>query len=769
MNAIILVLFVSLLTYSAFKIVKVTTDNQFNDIKDSITGSNKKMLLAFVKAQSVSLDKEVELIMMEAHHISDGFSRDYFNTKELRNKQIISINKNLKPFIEHVSFIDIKNNLETKVVGDDVTEVDNALDLSKLIYYKGLYIGKEVESGAISGHVTEFSIYVPLEHWSHSLLKLDLNLNYFENSLAFKSMFDDLKYRYFLVDDQGKLIASNLKQNIDELMAYLSEHSLKEKSSVDYIMGNDSGSFTVVSDNKIYSITFLLNKETGWRLILVTPESVINSSFFTTKELILSADISLIRTFSIESMVLLLLFLLINYLTINKLLSPISKLIVQASSLKHRDFDKATSVVDSNGDEIEELSQVYCEAGNQIKVLIEGLETEVEERTKLYELAMKEAKEANSHKSILLSNVSHEVRTPLNAIIGYTQMLSNINSQDIDRHHLDGISTASHMILDIVNDLLDLERIHASNYTLHPKPIALNKLTNELKTTFLPLAQSKKLAFNVDTSAIEDSADLYVDPLRFKQAMSNIVSNAIKFTSKGMVALSTYVDIDQGQHCLVFSVKDTGVGIPEDKIDSIFKDFVQVNQGDQLQGFGLGLAITRTIVNLMDGKIVVNSVAGEGTEFKVLLPIDILNFESEPTNTRPVNHVVSETGVNYTGMTALIVDDVEFNREVLQYHLINLGFECHLAQDGIEALDAASQHRIDVVLTDISMPNMDGVELANKLKASQYDLPIIAVTARATVQEESRLRHHFDAYLTKPIDINDLSHSLRCALFGGVC
>lgn len=769
MNASILVIFVALLIYSAFQIVQITSKNQFEDIRESIISYNEQLLLTFVKSQSITLNKDIQLISEEIHHVSLDFAHDFSDEKktdELRNNQITLLNNNLKSFINNVSFIDMNNNVET-VINDGVLEnFKNKVNLEKLKKYQDFYIEKRVYRRSID----KFFMYIKPEHWANSLLKFELNLDYFSDSLTFEDMIEKLQYRYFLVDDQGNLIASNLRQNAISIM----EHNIpleKPMSNVaNKIMSNGTGSFSINTDEGVYNITFFKNENTAWRLILVTPESVVRSSFSTTKELLLSEDGLLLEKLFISTIALLLLSLSFNYVAINRLIAPISKLIDQARSLKRRDFTKATSLVLSNGDEIEQLSKAYCEAGEQIKVLIEGLESEVDERTNQYEIATKKAKEANKHKSILLSNVSHEIRTPLNAIIGYTYMLNKSGAMDLKHKcHLDGISAASHTILSIVNDLLDLERVQASNYTLHSKLVSLPKLLDDIEMTFSLLAVNKELELIVQSVGIGYSSTIYIDELRFKQAISNIISNAIKFTNQGRVVLTVSVEMHQGNKKIVFSIDDTGVGIPENKIESIFNNFEQVNHDDQQFGFGLGLAITRAIVELMEGVITVASEVGKGTGFKIYLPIDIL-YEANLISDIPIaRDTVTTRRHNYSEMKALVVDDVEFNREILQFHLNEYGFQCILASSGQEALELIKDQKFDVVLTDISMPKMGGIELATRLKDLQHDLPIIAVTARATVQEESRMNQYFDCYLTKPIDEMALTNALNCSLFGGSC
>nr|WP_275665395.1 ATP-binding protein [Vibrio sp. Isolate22] len=416
------------------------------------------------------------------------------------------------------------------------------------------------------------------------------------------------------------------------------------------------------------------------------------------------------------------------------MLVPISKLIVQAQYLKQRDFNKVTHTVHSNGngDEIELLSKAYSEAGVQIQNLIEGLEYEVEERTKQYEIAAQEASEANKQKSVLLSNVSHEVRTPLNAIIGYTHMLTHSKKFDDHRHQLNGISSASNTILGIVNDLLDFERVKAASYSLNPKCLSVMSLMREIENTFLPLSESKQLSLDIICN-VDASTTLMIDELRIKQAISNIVSNALKFTNKGGVA----IEVSSDDKAFNISVSDTGVGIPQDKLDAVFNGFEQVNQEDQQFGFGLGLAITKTIVELMKGSLRVESVLGTGSTFVISLPAQEIMDVLECSNGVAEQAYNIRERLDCTSKKALIVDDVEFNREILEFHLNALGCECMTANDGLEALALASEHEFDVVLTDISMPVMNGIELASELEKRKPWLPIIAVTARATIQEES--------------------------------
>ncbi|MCG9604092.1 ATP-binding protein [Vibrio chagasii] len=765
-NATILIIFVFLLTYSAVEIVQISSKSQLSDIQENITGHNKKLLFTFVKAQNVSLDKEVELITEEINHIAFNFSHDFYRDKlikskseKVRNEKLLYINDNLKPFIKKVLFID--SGLSREVLAEGEIEASPvSVDLDSMIKYKKFYIEKEVDRK----HVKKFSIYIRPEHWDNSLLKFELDLEYFSRSLTFEKMIDEFQYRYFLVDDNGRLIASNLQQNVNQFMSETVQDKKIQKSVGKKIMSNDLGNFVVSGVKGIFNVTFVKNDQTGWRLILVTPEHVIRSSYVTTEELLVSGDHSLLGRLVLAYTVLLGLFLVINSVSVNRLLVPISKLIDQAKCLKQRDFKNSTHVIYSQGDEIEQLSKAYCEAGFQIQTLIEELEFKVEERTKQYEFAAKEASEANRRKSMLLSNVSHEIRTPLNAIIGYTHMLTHSKYFNDHSHQLNGISSASNNILGIVNDLLDFERVKAESYTLSPRLILVRTLLNDIQSTFIPISLEKKLWLNVNCS-LDASRALMIDELRIKQAVSNIITNALKFTKSGGVT----INVSNDSSVFKISITDTGVGIPKEKLDSVFNGFEQVNEEDQQFGFGLGLAITKTIVELMNGTLRVESELGRGSTFTIELPAaEVMRTSKCSENGREETYSIGDSA-DWTGKRVLIVDDVEFNREVLEFHLNEMGFECMTANDGLEALQLESKNDFDVVLTDISMPNMDGIELARQLDTRNPTLPVIAVTARATIEEETKMNQYFACYLTKPINPIDLKLKLHCALSSGSC
>lgn len=766
-NALILIMFVAVFSYSVSHLIKTTSDNQLSSIKENITGYNRKLLFSFVQAQNSNLDKEIDLITEQIEQINFYFSHELVNngneTKSLEYLLSSILSKN-KGYIKSISLIEVEKQTIYKKNNGVYGYENYKYDESNLFRYKNLLLGERLKEN--KKEIEHFYLYSKLDHWNGSILRIEFNLNYFTDSLYINNMAEGLKYRYILVDSNGRLISSNLRDEFEVLLTYFPLESKNEDDLAYKIMSNSSGFSNLEDETEFLNITFLRNKKTGWRIILVTPDSVIKSSYSTTKAMLLDADSKLIKYFFVISIILLLLFLFVNSFVIKKLTSPLNNLMKQANSLRDQDYEKAIQVINSNNDEIEQLSYAYSEAGRSLKDLVEGLGEEVKERTKQYEEASKDASEANRQKSILLSNVSHEVRTPLNAIIGYVQMLSKKMDTTGYEHFLNGISSSSYMILNIVNDLLDLERLHAHNYVIKNKDVLLSKLLEDINMTFIPLATNKNLSFIIETINIESSLLLMIDELRFKQALSNIITNAIKFTHKGSVTLLVERnDNDQ----LIFNIIDTGVGIPKEKISTIFNSFEQVNDDDKTAGFGLGLAITKTIIGLMNGELLVESFISKGSKFSIILPPNILSLNTVKDDTLPVLSNKCATLSDFKNNTVLIVDDVEFNREILQFQLEQLGINCLLAESGKEAINIFDKNNIDIVFTDISMPGMDGIELSKILRKKNKNIPIIAVTARATVQEESRMNNYFDCYITKPLNNNDIVSSLYCVLTNSSC
>ncbi|MCX2791095.1 ATP-binding protein [Vibrio sp. Sgm 5] len=764
-NATLFLMFVGIFVYGTIQFVKGSYNNQLGRIKEGIIGQNTKLIQTFVQSQDALLEEKADFILEEVKYLSLVFEsscvREYPPLDHIEDS-LRCINDIATDYFKSIAFVDISKNIQISLTHNGSTSVLRYNPKHTPLWSSDNVFKYKVVRDNITNN---FYILQPTKGFSNVFLKFELDLKKISRSLSFDGL-DNNKYQFLLLDDEGYFIASNLQQSYRQLLStkiVVDEHC---DTLHDYIQSTKSGFFTVKVNNGVYNIIHRQNQTMRWRVILVTPESYLHSSYVSTRKLLLYSDNQLMEKILFSSLSLFILFLVLIYFTVMKTFRPVNDLIKQANYLKDKDFTNAENIVYHNGDEIEVLSQAFSEAGRTIKLLVEDLEGEVKLRTEQYEKAAKEAIDATKKKSTLLSNVSHEIRTPLNAIIGYLHMLKRKGCDAFCRNEIEGVDMASHTILDIVNDLLDFERLDSANYKLHPSYVPINKIVRNVEKTFHPLAKQKGLKLNIVKEGIGGAHQLFVDELRFHQALSNIITNAIKFTDIGEIEISILMDSFDGQRMVIFAVRDTGRGIRQEDLESIFNSFEQANQEDKQFGFGLGLAITKAIIYLMGGVLAVESKIEQGSIFKIALPISILTHNvllasEENEGSADDENIEMQS---FEDIKALVVDDVEFNREILQYHLNLLGIECLTAIDGVDALNKLEKEEIDVILTDVSMPNMGGVELANRSKNIAPTLPIIAVTARATVQEEEKMSHYFDNYITKPVNEIDLMTALSLTL-----
>jgi signal transduction histidine kinase/DNA-binding response OmpR family regulator/PAS domain-containing protein len=383
------------------------------------------------------------------------------------------------------------------------------------------------------------------------------------------------------------------------------------------------------------------------------------------------------------------------------------------------------------------------------------------------EEASSAALEANMAKSMFLANMSHEIRTPISGILGMAEMMVTTGLTETQREHMDMIRDASNSLLNIVNDILDISKIEAGRMELKPEDFTFRSALETSVRSFGPQAELNGLVFRY--SVAEDvPARLNGDPDRLGQVLWNLIGNALKFTPRGLVELTVELSrIESGRACLQFKVRDTGVGIPEDKLDAVFDSFTQADSSlrKKHQGTGLGLTISRQLVNMMGGEIGVESAVDQGSTFFFTAWFGLAEEpEPEPAPSR------SRTP-RTLHLNILLADDNPMNRKYLQHFLTMFGHTVTTAENGVQALEALREkgRAIDLVLMDVQMPEMSGLEATRAIRESDgrlYDrkIPIIALTAYAMKGDRERMIDAgMDDYVSKPVDMHKLSEAIvRC-------
>ena len=442
---------------------------------------------------------------------------------------------------------------------------------------------------------------------------------------------------------------------------------------------------------------------------------------------------------------------------------------------KARDLYQVNETLEAERSSLEDIMK---ERTAQLVTTNRELRREIERRTETEKnliAARDEALRLNQQKESFLARVSHDIRTPLNSMVVYARMLNQ--EQDFDPKKLEAIETGGDMLLSIVNDLLDISKVDAGKMDLAHEVCDLHGLVDSVLEMVQPEADAKGLELASQFSR-KLPGSVALDRGRLLQILTNLVSNAVKYTDRGSVVIKATLDQEPPKNppasfehnadicTLSISVSDTGQGIPKDRLATLFDPFVRVEESSSpITGTGLGLAIARRLSVLMGGDLKVTSTEGQGSEFTTTIACQITSDGAslqrrDTITTQDVAHL-KNMGISKP-LRILTVDDNELNRSVLKTMLEYLGYSTDLVSDGLDAISAVQTQHYDVLLLDIRMPHIDGLEVTRRLRAAKIDQPhIVAVTADAIVNSKERYTAAgMDDYLSKPIDMTALAATL---------
>ena len=407
---------------------------------------------------------------------------------------------------------------------------------------------------------------------------------------------------------------------------------------------------------------------------------------------------------------------------------------------------------------------VYGEDG---KVLYyEGTMMDITDR-KQKEKAERErsvAESAAQAKSEFLANMSHEIRTPMNAILGFTELLEGEINEPKLKQHLSAITASGKTLLTLINDILDFSKMEAGRLELRDEAVNPYVILKEMEQIFSKKIKDKELEFFID---IDPSVPkiIFIDGVRLRQVLLNLIGNAVKFTQNGSVKLGLYQQQREGNTGsveLVFSVRDTGIGIPENQKDLIFEAFMQ-QKGQNVSkygGTGLGLSISKRLVEMMGGEITVESEPGKGSIFKVVYKDILIGSDQDiPFSKKDINI----NSIKFDNTSLLVVDDIQQNRLLIKRYLESTNIKIVEAENGREAIDNARSNRPDLIFMDMKMPVMDGYEATRMLKDDPdlKSIPVIGFTASVMSDIRSKAEAcGFDKLVTKPVSRKEIINEL---------
>ena len=379
--------------------------------------------------------------------------------------------------------------------------------------------------------------------------------------------------------------------------------------------------------------------------------------------------------------------------------------------------------------------------------------------------ALNKAEDANRVKTDFLSNMSHDIRTPMNAFINLTQLALEEDDIAVIREYLNKMQISSQFLLGLINDILDMSKIENGNLNLHKENLTRTEFINTVTTVIYPLMEEKHINFHPELNP--GKYTISVDKLRFNQIFFNLLSNAAKFTPDGGDVWFEVTNLEEGDGKLTikFVVRDNGIGMSEDFLNHLFEPFAREHShlSDQTKGTGLGLPIVKSLVDAMGGTIAVKSKLGEGSEFTVKFTVDIVSKDEHTEDIEPTEDTASIEGLN-----VLLVEDNDLNTYVALTILEKAGCIVTTAKNGKEGLDIFTESEpfsFDVILMDVRMPIMNGLDCAEAIRAMDRpdakDIPIIAMTADAFDDDRNlTIEAGMDYHLSKPVDAKQLYTAL---------
>lgn len=384
-------------------------------------------------------------------------------------------------------------------------------------------------------------------------------------------------------------------------------------------------------------------------------------------------------------------------------------------------------------------------------------------RSKYYRIQLEKAKlyaeNLLHNREKMMLTISHDIRAPLSSIIGYIDLLMRRQPDERQRYYLENMTGSSRHILSLVNDLLDFHRLESGQMEIHPVPFSIATLINEIYASFKPIAEAKGLDFILNLKE-EGTEKIYTgDPIRIRQVVGNLLSNAIKFTPEGRIVMIVKMSVADKKVSIL--VCDSGPGIPEEQQEKIFGEFTRLSETEKEEGFGLGLSITKKLIELMGGQLSLKSTPGKGSEFTITLPVELSDVQALPSPALPeVSEEAEVRADKGRVICCLLVDDDPLQLALTEEFLKRSGVEVVCCTNPFAVTDLLKNASFDAVITDIQMPGMDGYQLLASIRNSGIPgagkVPVVALSASLENKRDHYLTSGFTGFLNKPFTAGQL-------------